>query len=219
MKYIVDHIPLNTPNKRRSGIGMNPTTITIHNTGNPRSTARNERGWLTNPTNQRQASFHIVVDAQEAIECIPLHEVAWHAGDGRGDGNMKSISIEICESGDYTKNIEHAVQLVAKMLKERGWGIERLRRHWDWSKKVCPRLMYGEGTWNAWESFKVQVRNRLNEQIGQAAQEQAVSSWAVEAWQWAIREKLTDGNTPRDPLSREQLMTILYRYHKKYGSN
>ncbi|WP_315974005.1 hypothetical protein [Paenibacillus melissococcoides] len=51
---------------------MNATTITIHNTGNSGSSAKNERGWLTNPDNDRTASYHIVVDEHEAIECIPL---------------------------------------------------------------------------------------------------------------------------------------------------
>src|SRR5690554_2123651 len=133
MEYIVDHIPKGTSNNRRPGLAMAPTTITIHNTSNPRSTARNERAWLTNPANDRIASFHIVVDENEAIECIPLNEVAWHAGDGNGDGNRKSIGIEICESGNYAQTLENAAQLVAKLLKERGWGVDRLRRHFDWS--------------------------------------------------------------------------------------
>ncbi|WP_244871476.1 peptidoglycan recognition protein family protein [Paenibacillus azoreducens] len=142
---------------------MSPTTITIHNTGNPSSTADNERSWLTNPGNTRTASFHIVVDSKEAIECIPLNENAWHAGDGSGaaSGNRTSISIEICESGDYAKNLDNAVQLVAGMLRERGWGVDRLRRHWDWSKKICPRLMYDGGKWTGWFDFKNRVAAEL----------------------------------------------------------
>jgi len=47
---------------------MTPEYITIHSTGNPTSTARNERAWLTNPNNNVTASWHIVVDEKEAIE-------------------------------------------------------------------------------------------------------------------------------------------------------
>jgi len=166
MTYIVDHIPRSNPYNRRPGIGMSPTTITIHNTGNPSSSASNERAWLTNPSNGRQASFHIVVDEQQAIECLPLNEVAWHAGDGHGNGNMRSIGIEICESGDYGKTLQNAAELVAKMLLERNWGIERLRRHFDWSGKVCPRLMYSSGKWTAWDRFKLMVSRELDELKG-----------------------------------------------------
>src|SRR5690606_32357375 len=146
------------------GLTMIPETITIHNTGNPSSTARNERAWLTNPSNDRTASFHVVVDEYEAIECIPLNEVAWHAGDGNGDGNRKSIGIEICESGDYAQTLENAANLVAKMLRDRGWGVDRLRRHYDWSGKICPRLMYDGGTWAGWEAFKRVVAEEINKE-------------------------------------------------------
>ncbi|MGG4552622.1 N-acetylmuramoyl-L-alanine amidase [Paenibacillus humicus] len=142
---------------------MTPTTITIHNTGNPSSTAAGERNWLTNPTNNRQASYHIVVDEREAIECLPLNESAWHAGDGSGakSGNRTSIGVEICESGNYAKTLDNAVKLVASMLKERGWGADRLRRHWDWSGKICPRLMYDGGKWTGWNEFKSRVAAEL----------------------------------------------------------
>ena len=95
---------------------MTPQYITIHSTGNTKSTARNERDWLTNPTNGRQASWHICVDEKEAIEAIPLNEVAWHAGDGRGPGNMSSFSIEFCESGDRHKTLLNAAEFGAKIL-------------------------------------------------------------------------------------------------------
>ncbi len=170
--YIVDHIPTSTPNNRRSGRTLKASTLTIHNTGNPTSTAHNERNWLTNPTNDVTASYHIVIGPEStaansrivAIETLPLNEVGWHAGDGNGasSGNRTSIGIEICESGDYAKTLERAVQLAAKMLKERGWGVERLRRHYDWSGKNCPRLMNGDGKWTGWDEFKARVAAALN---------------------------------------------------------
>ena len=163
MIYRKDYIPKTTPCNRRPGLLMAPTTITIHNTGNPSSTAANERGWLTNLTNDRTASYHIVIDQNEAIECIPLNENAWHAGDGSGakSGNRTSIGIEICESGNYKKTLDNAVKLVASMLKERGWGVDRLRRHYDWSGKICPRLMYDGGKWTGWIEFKNRVAAEL----------------------------------------------------------
>lgn len=171
--YIINHIPKTTPNNRRPAFPMNATTITIHNTGNPTSTVQNERNWLTNPSNTRTASFHIGVGESEVIECLPLNENAWHSGDGNSptSGNRSSIGIEICESGNYAKTLENAIQLVAKMLKERGWGVDRLRRHWDWSRpsdgyrKICPRLMYDDGKWTGWIEFKKRVNDILNPKV------------------------------------------------------
>lgn len=161
--YRKDQIARSTACNRRPGYVMNAQTITIHNTGNPASSAANERAWLTNPTNARQASFHIVVDEREAIECIPLTENAWHSGDGSGvkSGNRTSIGVEICESGNYAKTLDNAADLVASMLKERGWGTDRLRRHFDWSGKICPRLMYDGGKWTGWAAFKAMVDARI----------------------------------------------------------
>lgn len=163
--YVTNHIPKDTPQNRRPEYRMVASTITIHNTGNPTSSAAGERNWLTNPANLRQASFHIAVDEFGAVECIPLNENAWHAGDGSGanSGNRTSIGIEICESGNYAKTLDNAVELVAQMLKDRGWGVDRLRRHFDWSGKICPRLMYDDGKWTGWIAFKARVAVKLNE--------------------------------------------------------
>lgn len=161
MNYVKDHIPKDTPHDRRPSTRMDAEFLTVHNTANPKSTARNERAWLANQNNNRTASFHIVIDEREAIECLPLNEVGYHAGDGHGNGNMKSIGIEICESGDYEKTLDNTTTLVAKMLKERKWGVDRLKRHFDWSGKVCPRLMYDGGKWTGWERFKDDVARKM----------------------------------------------------------
>jgi N-acetylmuramoyl-L-alanine amidase len=221
MNYVVDHIPKSTPHNRRNGWVMKPEYITIHSTGNPQSTAKNERGWLTNPSNTRQASFHIVVDEREAIECIPLNEVAWHAGDGRnGTGNRKTISIEICESGNREKTLQNAIELTAKLLYERGWGVDKLRRHFDWSGKNCPRIL-NYNNWQGWTKFKNDVQKELNklkqpkkEVIKVDNKNQTVSNWAKEAWDWAKKNKITDGKRPKDTMTREEMVTMLYRFSK-----
>ncbi|AGC67453.1 N-acetylmuramoyl-L-alanine amidase CwlA [Thermoclostridium stercorarium subsp. stercorarium DSM 8532] len=214
--YIVDHIPKTTPYNRRPGYSMTPEYITIHSTGNPTSTARNERAWLTNPNNNVTASWHIVVDEKEAIEAIPLNEVAWHAGDGgNGTGNRKSIGIEICESGDRQKTLQNAAELVAKLLKERGWGVDRLRRHYDWSGKICPRIFYDNGKWTGWEQFKEAVQKELFGGDNMTQDKNQPSDWAKEAWEWAKKEGITDGTDPQRVATREEVITMLYRYYKK----
>lgn len=191
MTYRKDHIPKGTIYNRRPALPMTPTTITIHNTGNPSSSAANERAWLTNPDNKRQASYHIVVDEKEAIECLPLNESAWHAGDGSGakSGNRTSIGVEICER-NYRKSLDNAVKLVAAMLKERGWGIDRLRRHWDWSGKVCPRLMYDAGKWTGWIEFKNRVAGEL---AGEDEAKLELSNYQWQSLRNGVSELITSG--------------------------
>ena len=164
--YKRDYIPKNTPCDRRPGNLMSsPIYLTIHSTANLKSTAKNERAWLTNPQNKRTASYHLVVDQKEAIECIPLNESAWHAGDGNGTGNRKTIGLEICESGDRGKTLENAIALAAKLLRDRGWKISKLKRHNDWSSKICPRILINNSDRNkphhTWEWFKKEVDKRL----------------------------------------------------------
>jgi len=40
------------------------------------------------------------------------------------------------------------------------------------------------------------------------------STWAAEAWAWGQSQGLTDGTNPQNPPTREQMMTLLHRYHK-----
>lgn len=143
---------------KRSGRKITPTTLTIHSTDNPSSTAQNERDWLTNPDNHRAASWHICVDEKQAVMAIPLNERALHAGNKQG--NDTSISLEICESGNREKTLQNAAEVAAQLLRERGWGVDKLRQHHDWSGKNCPRILRDTGRWD-W--FVEQVKQKLEQ--------------------------------------------------------
>lgn len=161
--YQIDHISINTPCNRRPGVEAELSTITIHNSNNPSSTARNERNWLSNEANAARESFHIVIDEKVAIEAIPLNEIAWHIETRVNKGNQSSIAIVICESGDYEQTLGHASQLVAHMLYEREWEIDRLRRHYDWNGRNCPRKMNADGSWSGWDDFVAVVEEKLSQ--------------------------------------------------------
>lgn len=139
LKIKTDCIP--TSAMKRPQIKQAVKFLTIHSTGNAKSSAQNERDWLTNPGNNRQASFHIAVDEKEAIQCIPFHEVAYHAGDGQGNGNRASIGMEICESGDRAKTLKNAAELAAKLLNQYNLPISKMVQHNHWSGKDCPRIL------------------------------------------------------------------------------
>lgn len=198
LEYKIDHIP---KGKRRPGTITKHEYLTIHSTANSTSSAKSERAWLLNPSNSRTASWHICVDEKVAIEAIPLNETAIHSGTRAG--NEKSIGIEICESGDRTKTMLNAVELVAKLLKERCWGTDKLKRHFDWSGKICPGIM-AANNWDGWRGFLAMVEREL--------QKDQPSNWAKEAWNWGKKEGITDGTDPKGNVTREQLVTMLYRF-------
>ncbi|MEC1661054.1 N-acetylmuramoyl-L-alanine amidase [Bacillus mojavensis] len=129
---------------------MDAEYITIHNTYNDASAA-NEVSYMIGNTSS--TSFHFAVDDKEVRQGIPTDRNAWHTGDGtNGTGNRKSIGVEICYSKSggarYRAAEKLAIKFVAQLLKERGWGIDRVRKHQDWSGKYCPHRILSEGRWD-----------------------------------------------------------------------
>lgn len=103
--------------------------------------------------NTSSTSFHFAVDDKEVIQGLPLNRNAWHTGDGtNGPGNRKSIGVEICYSksggAKYKAAEALAIKFVAQLLKERGWGVDRVRKHQDWNGKYCPHRILSEGRWD-----------------------------------------------------------------------
>lgn len=140
---------------------MVPEAITVHNTANDAS-ANNEIAYMIR--NEYQTSFHFAVDDIEVVQGISLNRNAWHAGDGgNGYGNRKTIGIEICYSKSggpkFDQAERNAAWLIAKLLKERGWGLDRVGTHQMRSGKYCPHRTLDYG----WNRFKDMIQKELNE--------------------------------------------------------
>lgn len=118
---------------------LSPLYITVHNTAN-NAPAENEINFMQN--NDDSTSFHYAVDETKVILGIPLNRNTWHAGDRDGDGNRKSISVEICRSTSDTslflKAEDNGANLIGWLLAKYNFGIDRLKKHQDWSGKYCP---------------------------------------------------------------------------------
>lgn len=141
---------------------MTPEFIVIHNTANDAS-AKNEIAYMK--SNNNSTSYHFAVDDIEVRQGIPLDRNAWHASDGEnGDGNRKGIAIEICYSksggAKFDKAEDTAAKLTAELLKERGWGIDRVKKHQDFSGKYCPHKTLDLG----WDRFLNKVKGYMNEE-------------------------------------------------------
>lgn len=143
---------------------MKAEYITIHNTSNS-APARNEVSYMQG--NSLQTGFHVAIDENYVIKCADFNRNTWHAGDGtNGTGNRKSIGIEICRStGDanlFAQAEQNCAEYVAKLLKERGWGISKVKKHQDWSGKYCPHKTLDKG----WQRFLNMIQAELNKLNG-----------------------------------------------------
>lgn len=127
--------------------------ITNHNTANTAPTAGDEAHarYLQNVENADSAyvSVHLFVDDDSITQCVPLDEFCYHAGDGNGDGNRKTIAIEICENRNYEKAEENAQKLNAALLLT--YPNLKIFKHQDWSGKFCPRKILARP--NGWQEF------------------------------------------------------------------
>ena len=140
---------------------MTPEFVVVHNTANDAS-AQNEVKYMI--SNNNQVSFHFAVDDKEVVQGLPLDRNAWACGDGaNGKGNRKGIQVEICYSkngGIRFENAEkNAAKFIAQLLKERGWGVDKVKKHQDFSNKYCPHRTLDKG----WASFVNMIKDYLNE--------------------------------------------------------
>lgn len=140
---------------------MTPQYITVHNTANDASAANEIQYMINSP---REISYHYAIDDKEVIQGVLESRNAWHCGDGgSGKGNRYTIGIEICYSKSggtkYYQAEGNAILFIAHLLHERKWGIDRVKKHQDWSGKNCPHRILVEGRW---ESFKKAIETELN---------------------------------------------------------
>ena len=129
-----------------------PAYVVIHETDNW-SRGADAKAHATAMKNGNLAgTVHYYVDSKSIYQTLDHKDGAWAVGDGGGKygiTNRNSINIEICVNpeSDYYKAVDKAEQLAASLLKQYGWGVDRLKRHYDASRKHCPRRIQDEGLW------------------------------------------------------------------------
>ncbi|WP_432711145.1 peptidoglycan recognition protein family protein [Lysinibacillus capsici] len=175
---------------------MVPQFITVHNTAND-APAANEIAYMIN--NNNQVSYHVAVDDKEVIQAIPFNSNAWHCGDGGGSsdskalkkGNRISIGIEICysKSGGVRYGVaeENAVQYIAKLLKQYGWGIGRVKKHQDCNGKYCPHRILSEDRWNSFLK-RIEEAMKVNETVKPTEKDDDIMKFSNSTTKAAVRD-------------------------------
>lgn len=203
----------------RPGGNYAKTSITIHSTGNPKSTAQNERAWLDNPANDREASWHYVVGEDVVIQAIPEAEEAWHCGNRAG--NRHSIGIELIESGDRKTVLETAAEFVADKVNGYGLSMDDIKKHYDWTGKNCPRILIDKAYIRDgmdWAYFLGRVEeyrrgvDNVDKQEERYQRIEELPEWAQPAIQQLVdKGKIADGNKLDLSMDMVRVLVILSR--------
>ena len=193
----------------KASYDMQPKGIIVHNTAGSASAMEEANRMISNNS---PISFHVVIDEKEAVECIPFSRNAWHAGDGGyGFAHRNLIGIEIARSTSpqdlYLKAEANAVVYVAGVLKQYGWGVNRLYKHKQFSATACPHRTEELG----WQRFIALVQaelNRLNKS-SELKPKVAVSSPYQKDADKLKKLGLTTGERLNDNLKRGEFFSIL----------
>lgn len=173
------------PNKISMPAGTmdNVIGVTIHNTDwisvASGTTPAEQYTRATVNGNMKSTRVHFYVDNNCTWQNLPLDLIGWHAADGNGSGNMRTIAIECIMSSAYNatdkKAENNAAKLAAYLLKKYNLDINHLYTHTHWLNvrdgrkgtvdqlntmkhpyKYCPAYILPH-----WASFKAKVQSYL----------------------------------------------------------
>ena len=158
--------------------------VTVHNTAwittAAGTTPAEQYTRATVNGNMNDVRVHYYVDNTCAWQNLPHSLSGWHAADGSGNGNRRTIAIECIMSSAYNsvdkKSEDNCARLAAALLKKYNLGIDHLYTHTHWlnvrdgksgsvdylntaknSYKMCPLYILPH-----WAAFKAKVQSYLN---------------------------------------------------------
>ena len=203
--------------------------LVFHYTGNDGDRAANNAKYFQN--NIVKASAHYFVDDTTVWRSVPDLKVAWSVGgskyanaDKTGGGTMygvisntNSLSIEMCDTirnGVYQASeatLSNAAALGRALMEKYGIPIENVYRHFDVTGKHCPSYLVNA---QKWAEFKKRLEVKIMDNTPSPAHKEGV--------EWAIANGILTGNSEEDlmlsqPVTRQQMCTMLYRFWKLMG--
>ena len=158
--------------------------VTVHNTDwitvASGTTPAEQYTRATVNNNMKDVRVHYYVDNMCAWQNLPHSLSGWHAADGSGNGNRRTIAIECIMSSAYNstdkKSEDNCAKLAAALLKQYGLDINHLYTHTHWLNvrdgrngtidqlnttynryKMCPAYILPH-----WAEFKKKVQSYLN---------------------------------------------------------
>ena len=178
-KHNPNHIDMPSVSMEGKVIG-----VTVHNTDwisiASGTTPAEQYTRATVNGNMKDVRVHYYVDNVCAWQNLPHSLSGWHAADGSGNGNRRTIAIECIMSSAYNdkdkKSEDNCARLAAALLKKYGLDINHLYTHTHWLNvcdgksgsvdylntarnpyKMCPAYILPH-----WAAFKAKVQSYLN---------------------------------------------------------
>lgn len=178
-KHNPNHINMPSVSMESKVIG-----VTVHNTDwisvASGTTPAEQYTRATVNGNMKDVRVHYYVDNVCVWQNLPLSLSGWHAADGSGNGNRKTIAIECIMSSAYNstdkKSEDNCARLAAALLKKYGLDINHLYTHTHWLNvrdgksgtvdylnttrnpyKMCPAYILTH-----WAEFKKKVQAYMN---------------------------------------------------------
>ena len=178
-KHNPNHIDMPSVSMEGKVIG-----VTVHNTDwisvASGTTPAEQYTRATVNGNMKDVRVHYYVDNTCAWQNLPHSLSGWHAADGSGNGNRRTIAIECIMSSAYNatdkKSEDNCARLAAALLKKYNLGIDHLHTHTHWlnvrdgksgsvdylntarnSYKMCPLYILPH-----WSEFKKKVQGYMS---------------------------------------------------------
>ena len=157
--------------------------VTVHNTDwitvASGTTPAEQYTRATVNNNMKDVRVHYYVDNVCAWQNLPHSLSGWHAADGSGNGNRRTIAIECIMSSAYNdrdkKSEDNSAKLAAALLKKYNLGVDHLYTHTHWLNvrdgksgsvdylntarnpyKMCPLYILPH-----WSAFKAKVQSYM----------------------------------------------------------
>lgn len=205
-KHNPNHIAMPSASMEGKIIG-----VTIHNTSwisvASGTTPAEQYTRATVNGNMNDVRVHYYVDDTCAWQNLPLNLSGWHAADGSGNGNRRTIAIECIMSSVYNstdkKSEDNAAKLAAALLKKYNLSIDHLYTHTHWLNvrdgksgsvdylntaknpyKTCPLYILPH-----WSAFKAKVLSHMN------AGTSAPTAAPITAQLYRVRKSWTDAKS------------------------
>ena len=229
MSYTIKEQLANSGNYGGSRNASQIRYLVYHYTGNDGDRAANNAKYFQN--NIVKASAHYFVDDTTVWRSVPDLKVAWSVGgskyanaDKTGGGTMygvisntNSLSIEMCDTirnGVYQASeatLSNAAALGRALMEKYGIPIENVYRHFDVTGKHCPSYLVNA---QKWAEFKKRLEVKIMDNTPSPAHKEGV--------EWAVKNGILTGNSEGDlmlsqPVTRQQMCTMLYRFWKLMG--
>ncbi|WP_051280620.1 peptidoglycan recognition protein family protein [Anaerovorax odorimutans] len=138
----------------RPGVTRKIKYIVIHETGNTETNADAVAHdiYLHRVAEEKPLAWHYTVDDHEIYQHLPDNEIGYHAGDQlkKDGGNVNGIGIEMCvnSENDYEQTLKNTALLVHYLLDVYDLDISAVKKHQDFSGKICPERLIKEDRWD-----------------------------------------------------------------------